>query len=237
MEIISKNPLVTAEEVRGSRLFANWADRVQNWDIARVTVADAFSWDGAIRMLLLRVTYGAYDHAVLLRGATVDILTVLACGNRRFLVHVDQPRVAVGQIVRSNAAGMIDGDESAVIAALRELAEELGIQLGWEEPLNLNKMVYDVDLPEVITPGGSDEDVTFFAVHVNVTAENLALLQGHTGGLAHEGEATVVRLTEFTGRAASILPTLVVNGERPDLKAAHGALLYDAAMDLQKRGD
>ncbi|HVI69518.1 MAG TPA: NUDIX domain-containing protein [Magnetospirillaceae bacterium] len=204
--------------------------RVEGWSIPRVTVTDAFSWGGAIRMMQVRITHGAYDHAVLLRGATVDILTVLTCDNRTYLVHVDQPRVAVGQIVRSNAAGMIDDDEAAVVAALRELAEELAISLKWDTPLNLNEMVYGVNLPEVVTPGGSDEDTTFFAVHVRVTSDDLVRLQGRTGGLTQEGEHTTIHLTEFSGRAASALPRMVVNGKRPDMKAAHSLLLYDEAM-------
>jgi len=235
--VVCTTPPVTAEEVHSSRLFVSWESRVKDWNIPRVTVADAFSWDGAIRMLLLRITYGAYDHAVLLRGATVDILTILTCGDRKFLVHVDQPRVAAGHVVRSNAAGMVDDDEAVTVAALRELAEELAINMEWGIPLNLNEAVYGINVPEVVTPGGSDEEVTFFAVHVQVSPAELAQLEGRTGGLAHEGERTVVHLTEFTGRVASVLPQLVVNRKQVDLKATHGALLYDEVIRLRGKSE
>jgi len=237
MQIVCATSLA-AEEVQESEVFKNWTRRVQDWDgITQVTVADAFHWNGAYRMLLLRISYNGQYNAVLLRGSTVDILTVLTCDTRTYLVHVDQPRVAVGQIVRSNAAGMVDDNEDVAVAALRELGEEVDVSLDWGEPINLNEAVYGVDLPELGTPGGSDEDVTFFAVHVEVTPEDLVKLQGRVAGLADEGEQTVVRLTEFQGRAANVLPQLVVDGNRPDMKAAHSVLLYDEAMRLSSPKD
>lgn len=232
MKVVCTTSSATLAQVRKSRLFNNWAKRVHDWDISQVTVVDAFSWGGEVRMLLMRVTYGGYDHAILLRGSTVDILTIVSCDKRRYLVHVEQPRVAVGQVVLSNAAGMVDGDEHVAVAALRELAEELGVSLNWGKPLNLNRVVYGFDVPELGTPGGSDEDVTFFAVQVQVTSDDLAKLKDSVAGLAHEGEKTIVRLTEFYGKAAGVLSRLAANGRRPDMKASHSLLMFDQAMSL-----
>lgn len=237
MDIVSATDKATADEVRASQVFKNWAGRVKGWPIPLVTIDDAFSWGGAIRMLLLRVAYGGNDHAILLRGSAVDIVTVLRCEGQQYLVHVDQPRVAVGQIVRSNAAGMVDDNEQVAVAALRELAEETGVSLDWGKPLNLNEIVYGIDVPELGTPGGSDEDVTFFAVTAYVTADDLAKFNDRVSGLAAEGEQTTVRLTPFDGPAASALPQLVVNGQRPDMKASHSLLMYDWATQLLRQNN
>lgn len=234
----------SASDVTTCELFCDWAARndAARIPVTRVRVYAAFGWpnnDGVdeIRMLHMGVDVDGvgFEQATFLRGPTVDMLTILECEGNTYLVHVDQLRVAVGQIVRSNPAGMVDGGEVAAAAALRELAEELQVHIDWGEPLNLNQAAYGADLAELGTPGGSDEDVTFFAVRAFVTPDVLKILQGRLGGLEHEGERIIVRLTKFEGELASALPKLVVDGRRPDMKAAHSILLYDHAMRLKKK--
>src|SRR6266702_4191628 len=106
--------------VRQSTLFDNWARRLRSTKIGEVMVYAVHGWGGEIRMLQLGVEYGKFRHAVFLRGPTVDMLTIVTDGRARSIVHVEQPRVAVGQVVRSNPAGRVDTGESAATAALRE---------------------------------------------------------------------------------------------------------------------
>jgi 8-oxo-dGTP pyrophosphatase MutT (NUDIX family) len=180
--------------------------------------------------------YNGYTQPVLLRGPTVDILALLSVGDTQFIVHVDQYRPAVGQIVRSNPAGMIDDGEEASVSALRELTEETDIEVRWSKPLNLNEVLYGVeaseeDASELVSPGASDESTTFFVVTAEVTDDQLAGIEGKLAGLASEGESITLHLTNMAGLPIMYLfPKLRINGGRADMKTSHSLMMYEFAM-------
>lgn len=215
-------------EVRRSTVFVNWARR-QGRRQLQVTVYATYAWGGEIRMIHMGVVKpkSTFEEAVFLRGGTVDMLTIVTDGNRRYLVHVEQPRIPVGQIVRSNPAGMIDKGESAANAALRELTEEVGGHIQWGRVRSLHELVLDTSSPLLGSPGGSDEDVAFYVVEGRLDSQRLDKLSAHIGGLAHEGERLKLRLTPLNeNNLAPALHQLCAGAGRPDLKAVTSLLLY-----------
>jgi 8-oxo-dGTP pyrophosphatase MutT (NUDIX family) len=168
-------------------------------------------------------------HPVLLRGATVDMLTVLVGNGARYIVHVDQPRVAVGQVVRSNPSGMVDGGESPATAALRELGEEVATDIHWGRPLPLYPG------PLLVSPGGTDEAVSFYVVRGVISPKDLEKLHGRITGQRDEGERIQLQLYRIDAQQ-NIDPALrslhQVLG-LPDLKAVTSLLLYERF--LQRR--
>jgi 8-oxo-dGTP pyrophosphatase MutT (NUDIX family) len=198
-------------------------------DVGTVLVTAVFAWGGEIKMLQMSVEFGGHMHPVLLRGATVDMLTVLVGNGARYIVHVDQPRVAVGQVVRSNPSGMVDGGESPATAALRELGEEVATDIHWGRPLPLYPG------PLLVSPGGTDEAVSFYVVRGVISPKDLEKLHGRITGQRDEGERIQLQLYRIDAQQ-NIDPALrslhQVLG-LPDLKAVTSLLLYERF--LQRR--
>lgn len=214
-------------EVQRSALFSNWAAHLRRTEVGTVTIQGVYAWGGEIRMLQMGVEYGGFNNAVFLRGATVDMLTVVTDGNSRFIVHVEQPRVAVGQVVRSNPAGMVDTGETLVVAALRELAEEVGAHIRWGRAVSMHPVVLGTEAPLLVSPGDTDEEVTFYVVEGTLSSTELRKLGNHIGGLAHEGERLRLRLTPLSQFDAAVaLQNLAAVRGRPDLKAVTSLLMY-----------
>lgn len=201
--------------------------------MGRVTVYATYAWDSEIRMIQMGVMHGGFENAVFLRGPTVDMLTVVTDGVKRFMVHVEQPRVAVGQVVRSNPAGMVDAGESPVTAAMRELAEEVGSHIRWSPAQSMHPVVLGTNAPLLVSPGGTDEEVTFYVVEGHLPSDKLAKLSKHIGGLAHEGERLKLRLTPLMRLDIQAAAARLCSGtRRPDMKAVTSLLMYGQYLTL-----
>jgi ADP-sugar diphosphatase len=159
--------------------------------------------------------------AVFLRGYTVDVLTIISDGNREYVVLVNQPRVAVGGLVLSNPSGMIDGHEGVAVAATRELEEEVGGGIDWQLPCPLDSSIMGNGAPWLVSPGGSDETVSFFVVRGHVSSTQMAQLDGRVAGLTSENEATTVVLVPLNE-----VPQRLAATGKPDLKTLTAWLLY-----------
>lgn len=225
----------SARQVQQSSLFRSWSGRFRRTRVGRVTVYATYARGGEIRMLHMGVQQGEFENAVFLRGPTVDILTIVTDGDTRFMVHVEQPRVAVGQVVRSNPAGMVDTGESPVTAAMRELAEEVGSHIRWSPAQSMHPVVLGTNAPLLVSPGGSDEEVTFYLVEGHLPSDELAKLSKHIGGLAHEGERLRLRLTPLTRLDIHAAATRLCSGtQRPDMKAVTSLLMYGQYLALSR---
>ncbi len=197
---IARGVRASQAEVRGSILFSTWYDRCvgQGFRVASVKVSAVHRWGQPEEIKMLQIDAEVYDidgykldGVALLRGDTVDILSLLQVGTETYAVFVGQPRAAGAQaMVCSNPSGMIDGSERSHSAALRELAEETGQILNWSKPVNLAELVAGSSAPLLVSPGASDERVYFYMTTALVTDEQLAGMQGALGGLAHEIDTT-----------------------------------------------
>jgi 8-oxo-dGTP pyrophosphatase MutT (NUDIX family) len=227
--MLSPDVQYPARDVRRSALFQNWKQRVQAMNVGVVLVTAVFAWGGEVKILQMSVEFGGQMHPVLLRGATVDMLTVLVGNGAHYIVHIDQPRVAVGQVVRSNPSGMVDGGEPPATAAVRELGEEVGADIHWNRPIPL------YPCPLLVSPGGTDEVVSFYVVHGAISPKDLQSLYGRITGLRDEGERIQLQPCRIDAHQ-NIDPALrslhQVLG-LPDLKAVTSLLLYERFLRQQ----
>jgi ADP-sugar diphosphatase len=136
---------------------------------------------------------------VMLRGGTVSILVVLEASDSpgdRYLVLVQQPRVAVAEMALVEIpAGMLD-DGTFKGASAKELEEECGITVQENELLELNP-VHDV----LVSPGMTDEHMRFFLYEKKMSLADIRQLDGKLGGLSlqhgEENEVITVKLVKF----------------------------------------
>lgn len=124
---------------------------------------------------------------VFMRGGSVAILVVLrvleedgTLRTEEYTVLTEQPRVPAGaSAFLEIPAGMVDDEGDITGVAVRELAEETGIAINRAE-LTMLGTYY-------ISPGGSDESITLYALERTVTSSDLEGLEGRLGGVGpHE---------------------------------------------------
>jgi 8-oxo-dGTP pyrophosphatase MutT (NUDIX family) len=201
----------TVEAVKASNVFSQWFKRLPKEMIPSVLeITTVHGWDDEIKMIV-----GIADgYLVFLRGDTVDISAILTCEGKKYALFVVQPRIAGAQSrVVSNPSGMVDTNEQVVIAALRELNEEvelgLSFTISWSAPILLKE-------PSLVSPGGTDERVFFYGVTAELTFSQLQGLQGHVAGLQEEDERTELL----------IVPLEEALDHTNDVKAQTGTLLH-----------
>lgn len=223
MSTVSCTPGIglTAEEVSQSSLFNNWTNGFDSgWRLESFHVSDGVAWDGSVRMLFAKVTLRdpdeqSHTRVVFLRGGTVDILIVLVTPDgHEHIAFVEEKRVAVGRTILANPAGMMEGGELPVLSAIREVGEEVGKSITWDAPFSLNEKIFGANIPMLVSPGGTDEEVFFYVIRTQVTYPQMAALNGAMGGVATEDEVTTVRIV----RAEDSLLALARTG-KADLKA------------------
>lgn len=182
----------TAEEILQSALFSGWVENLSRNNITPVNphVQAVLQWGNPLEPKMIFLTTEAYADgrkirrtAVFLRGKTVEILPIIECEGEEYVLLVKQLRIPGATYAVSTPAGMMDG-QMAQYAGPRELSEETNLTLNWSEPRLL------IDKPLLVTPGGSDEEVTYLYTKAKATRAQIANHQGHIGGLAAEGEQT-----------------------------------------------
>lgn len=229
---LSQGVGLTDAQVASSFLYRSWATRIssQACVFSSVLVKSVEEFDGEVQSIQLEtVVYGpgkelCYETFTLVRGV-VDVCAVLNDGQQQYALLVEQLRAAVGRSVLSNPSGCINDGEAIEAAALRELGEETGTKRGiaWSKPRNLNQAAYGTSDPFTVSPGVSNEAVTFFEVHADVSPKVVKLLDGRVRGVAEEGERTVVRLVPLD----QVSQALVEGGA--DLKALTAWRLHEKA--------
>lgn len=223
--IVDAGVKVGASDIEASAVFTDWKKSVDEWDIPHVTVHNVVTnREGEILIIQLSALNNGVNYALLLRQESVDILTVLFCGDDRYVLHVTQPRIALGERVRSNAAGMIEHGETPFDAAMREAGEETTLALRGEL-VNLNERAFGSAISMAVSPGATNERVFFFVREVTVTPEQLKELIGTKTGLAHEDERIVLDVTKFETSIVEVMASLPEAGT-PDMKFALSIALY-----------
>lgn len=227
---------VSRQQVLDSPVYQDWAARVEGWQITQITLHNVVATpSGKILIIQMSVRMGSINYAVMLRGASVDVLTILVCEGRRYVVHVSQTRVAVGERDQwSNVAGFVDLKENPDDAASREALEELGVELPPGEIIDLNGCALQTDggtQSMNVSAGAVDERVYFFARTIEVTAEQLAGLQDAVAGLEAESEKTHVHITPLHKTVLEIVPMLGRVNDNPEVKSVTSILLYHTYIE------
>lgn len=131
---------------------------------------------------------------VFMRGGSVGILPVFDCQGRRYAVLTVQPRVPTGSSAFVEIpAGMLDGSGNFAGVAAKELEEELGIKINAAELTDLSALAGH-SRGCFVSPGGSDETMRLFCFRKEVSAEELASMNGRCTGLLAEGEQITLKI-------------------------------------------
>lgn len=167
----------------------------------RVYVCDVLLWGDPTEPKMMYLLADACDAdgrklfrtAVYLRGDTVDVLAILRCMFKKYVVFVAQPSVPGGKNHDvTNPSGMVDAGEDPMLAGPREVDEEFGYKLKWGKPFRL------VDRPLLVSAGGTDERAHMLCVQAKVKRKVITELHNRFGGVAEEGEKTQVLVVPFT---------------------------------------
>lgn len=131
---------------------------------------------------------------VFMRGGSVGILPVLSCGGKQYTVLTVQPRLATGRFdFEEIPAGMLDGSGNFGGVAAKELKEELQITITEAELIDLSTPAGH-DRGFFVSPGATDETIRLFCFRKEVTAEELASINGRCTGVLDEGEQITLKI-------------------------------------------
>ncbi|XP_074304045.1 nudix hydrolase 14, chloroplastic-like [Silene latifolia] len=136
---------------------------------------------------------------VFARGPAVAILILLESEDETYAVLTEQVRVPTGRFVLELPAGMLDDDQGDFVGtAVREVEEETGINLKVEDMVELTSFLDPSTGRKVFpSPGGCDEELSFFLYQGKVAKETIQELQGKKTGLQDHGELIKVRVVPY----------------------------------------
>jgi 8-oxo-dGTP pyrophosphatase MutT (NUDIX family) len=209
--VIGAGVPLSPQEVKKAPVFQNWADRLPpNWSRVVVTINGADIWGDSKEIHMLQVTVARkgskWPAMVTLRSETVDILTIVTDGTKRYVVFVEQVREATGGKVISNAAGGREWGETVDRAAERELWEELGLDsTNIPFSVSLSRLIPQ---PVLASPGITGELVHMMKAVVSVLPEHFEIfleeLRGKQTGVTAEGEELTL-IVQPANRARSFI--------------------------------
>jgi 8-oxo-dGTP pyrophosphatase MutT (NUDIX family) len=216
-----------------SRLFQEWARRLDPSRPVDVTVTKAGIWGEPAEVHLLQITHATKDdpwpHVLMLVPPSVDVLTMATDGVNYFLFFVEQYRPAVGARIISNVAGGTEwGDPEA--AARRELREEL------EFPSEVEYQLWPLmDGFRKVTPGLISEETAFFMAEFHLPnysslADFVSAMQSKQTGIAEEGE----RITIHPVPLAEVWQFVRQDSNNIDLKT-EASLMYAGIQPPTRR--
>lgn len=136
---------------------------------------------------------------VFARGQAVAVLILLEAEGETYVVLTEQVRVPVGRVILELPAGMLDDDKGDFVGtAVREVEEEVGIQLNKEDMIDLTALLDPLTGSKVFpSPGGCDEQISLFLYRGKVDKEIITQLKGKETGLREHGELIKVRVVPY----------------------------------------
>ncbi|XP_021286895.1 nudix hydrolase 14, chloroplastic isoform X1 [Herrania umbratica] len=136
---------------------------------------------------------------VFARGPAVAVLILLESDGETYAVLTEQARVPTGRLVLELPAGMLDDDKGDFVGtAVREVEEEIGIQLNLEDMVDLTAFLEPSTGFKVFpSPGGCDEEIGLFLYRGCVDKNIITQLQGKETGLLEHGELIKVCVVPY----------------------------------------
>lgn len=136
---------------------------------------------------------------VFARGPAAAVLILLDSEGETYAILTEQVRVPVGRLILELPAGMLDDDKGDFVGtAVREVEEEIGIQLNLEEMVDLTAFLDPSTGCRIFpSPGGCDEEISLFLYKGNVDRGIINELQGKQTGLREHGELIKVHVVPY----------------------------------------
>lgn len=128
-----------------------------------------------------------------LKGLVVCVLVCLideATGERYNLL-VKQRRIATGGFIYEQVAGMVDGDDDPHAVAVREVAEETGLEVRPEQVILLNEK------PLYPSTGTSDEALFYYYCELTMSREKIFSYDANETGVEAEHEKIYTHVATF----------------------------------------
>lgn len=134
---------------------------------------------------------------IFMRGGSVGILPILRCGGKLYTVLTVQHRPATGFYEYAEMpAGMLDGSGNFAGVAAKELDEELHLKINEKDLVDLSALAGHTNgyWP---SPGACDETIRHFYFTKDVSAEELAEMNGKATGALGENEQITLKIVEL----------------------------------------
>ncbi|XP_044487657.1 nudix hydrolase 14, chloroplastic isoform X1 [Mangifera indica] len=159
---------------------------------------------------------------VFARGPAVAVLILLDSEGETYAILTEQVRVPTGRLILELPAGMLDDDKGDFVGtAIREVEEEVGINLNMEDVVDLTAFLDPSTGGRVFpSPGGCDEEISLFLYRGSVGKEVITQLQGKETGLREHGELIKV----------CVVPYRKLWQITPDAKVLTAIALYEMAQ-------
>ena len=173
-----------------SNLAANGLD-VHN--IEEVYTRYRHNGEALFSLLLLDATTPEGDKIppiCFLKGEVVCVMVVLIDkdSGEKFNLLVRQRRICNGDFIYEQVAGMVDADDDPHDVAVKETAEEVGIQVQKEDVILLN------ETPYFPSTGTSDEALYFYYCELRMSAAEIASYHNRQMGVISEHERIYTHL-------------------------------------------
>lgn len=193
---------IDIEKVKGTKAYQDW---LASLDTKRFTVKGVHLQSVDMfgpKVGFMKFKADAVDAStgkfvpgiVFMRGGSVGMLVVLVCEGKEYAVLTVQPRIATGSFgFEELPAGMLDGSGNFAGVAAKEIEEELGMKIPSEALISLSEPAGH-DRGFFVSPGGTDETLRLFYYRKDVTADELAAMNGKCTGLLEEGEQITLKI-------------------------------------------
>lgn len=180
-----------------SHIFVRWVNNLKsNFDLKSIIIHNVFLFGSRVGFIVAEADAYHNDKKVpgiaFLRGDAVSIMPILKCNGETYTITVTEPRIPVARQAQTGfPAGMLD-DDSVNVAALKELAEEVGSEFNIH-PKDL------IDLGKFpLSCGGCDEYISLKAFEIEVESSLLDKLHNRINISEKESEQIKVSVIKFS---------------------------------------
>lgn len=212
-----------ADKLSRSNKFWRWFDNTYGpIKIRRVSEKGSFWFRGELAFALFLVEYldeenKEKSNVIFYRSDAVAVFLVLKDKDtgKKHVVLVEQLRVPAGQKLLEIPAGTVEGEDEYKKTAVREIKEEVGIEISQEDLRFLGRYF--------MSPGACPEKIALYSCELSFSRQEIESLQDRLTGLKEEGENIVVRL----------FPLEIFDGL--PIKDAKTRLAYQAYLERERR--
>ncbi len=129
-----------------------------------------------------------------LKGEVVCVAVILidSESKEKYLLLVEQRRIAEGALTFEHPAGMVDGEATPLRIAVQEVREETGLEIAEEQLIAVNNG--ERAFPST---GTSDEAMYFFYCEVVLSMEEIAAFENRHRGTDYEFERITTHVFPF----------------------------------------